>query len=77
MESCVLALVGGLAGLGLAWTLITVLGDPTGSYLPAFYLPVRDVIVGVFMVILLGFATGAVPAMQAGRLRIVDALRRN
>ena len=29
------------------------------------------------MVILLGFAAGAVPAWQAGRLRIVDALRRN
>jgi len=77
MESCLLALVGGLAGLGLAWTLITVLGDPTGSFLPAFYLPVRDLIIGVVMVIFLGFATGAVPAMQAGRLRIVDALRKS
>jgi len=77
MESCVLALVGGLSGLGLAWVLVTVFGDPTGAFLPAFYLPTRDVAVGVIMVILLGFATGAVPAMQAGRLRIVDALRRN
>jgi len=77
MESCVLALVGGFAGLGLAWTLVTVFGDPTGAYLPAFYLPARDLIIGFVMIILLGFATGAVPAMQAGRLRIVDALRRN
>jgi putative ABC transport system permease protein len=77
MESCVLALVGGLSGLGLAWVLVTVIGDPTGAFLPAFYLPYRDLVVGVVMVILLGFATGAVPAMQAGRLRIVDALRRN
>jgi putative ABC transport system permease protein len=77
LESCVLALVGGLSGLGLAWVLVTVFGDPTGSYLPAFYLPVRDLVVGAVMVLLLGFATGAVPAMQAGRLRIVDALRRN
>jgi ABC-type antimicrobial peptide transport system permease subunit len=29
------------------------------------------------MVVALGFASGAVPAWQAGRLRIVDALRRN
>jgi putative ABC transport system permease protein len=77
MESCVLALVGGLSGLGLAWILVTVGGDPTGSYLPTFYLPVELVAVGVVMVILLGFASGAVPAWQAGRLRIVDALRRN
>ena len=77
LESCVLALVGGLAGLGLAWVLVTVGGDPTGSYLPAFYFPTRDLIAGALMVLLLGFATGAVPAMQASRLRIVDALRRN
>jgi putative ABC transport system permease protein len=77
MESCVLALAGGLAGLGLAYVLVTVGGDPTGSFLPTFYLPIPLVAVGVLMVIMLGFASGAVPAWQAGRLRIVDALRRN
>ncbi len=77
LESCVLALVGGLSGLGLSWILVTVFGDPTGSFLPAFYLPVRDVVIGVLMVLALGFVTGAVPASQASRLRIVDALRRN
>jgi ABC-type transport system, involved in lipoprotein release, permease component len=76
MESCVLALVGGIAGLGLSWILVSA-GDPTGSYLPSFYLPVRDLIIGVLMVVALGFAAGTVPAWQAGRLRIVDALRRN
>jgi putative ABC transport system permease protein len=76
MESCVLALVGGLAGLGVGWFLVS-LGDPTGSFLPQFYLPPRDLAVGVLIVIGLGFASGAVPAWQAGRLRIVDALRRN
>ena len=30
MESCVLALVGGLAGIGLSWLLVTLGGDPTG-----------------------------------------------
>jgi ABC-type antimicrobial peptide transport system permease subunit len=32
---------------------------------------------GVVFVLLLGFVAGAMPAWQAGRLRIVDALRRN
>ena len=76
MESCVLALVGGLAGLGVGWFLVS-LGDPTGSFLPAFFLAPRDLMAGVLIVIALGFASGAVPAWQAGRLRIVDALRRN
>lgn len=77
LESCILAVVGGAAGLGLAWVLVTVIGDPTGSFLPQFLLPPRDLVIGMIMVIALGFATGAVPALQASRLRIVDALRRN
>ena len=77
LESCVLAVIGGAAGLGLAWVLVTVIGDPTGSFLPQFLLPPRDLVIGMIMVIALGFATGAVPALQASRLRIVDALRRN
>jgi ABC-type antimicrobial peptide transport system permease subunit len=60
----------------VSYTLITVGGDPTGAFLPQFYFPVRDVIIGAVMTILLGFAAGAVPAFQAQRLRIVDALRR-
>jgi putative ABC transport system permease protein len=76
MESCVLALLGGLAGLALSYTLVTLGGDPTGAFLPQFFFPVADVIGGVLMVVLLGFAAGAVPAWQAQRLRIVDALRR-
>ena len=77
LESCILAVVGGVAGLGLAWVLVTVIGDPTGSFLPQFLLPPRDLVIGMIMVLGLGFATGFVPALQASRLRIVDALRRN
>jgi len=76
MESCVIALVGGLAGLAVSWTLVTVMGDPTGAFLPQFYFPPVDVALGVFMVVMLGLAAGAIPALQAQRLRIVDALRR-
>ena len=56
--------------------IVTVGGDPTGAFLPQFYFPVKDVVIGGLMVIVLGFAAGAVPAWQAQRLRIVDALRR-
>jgi putative ABC transport system permease protein len=75
-ESCLLALVGGLAGIGLSYALVTIGGDPTGSFLPQFLFPMKDVVIGVLMVVMLGFAAGAIPAMQAQRLRIVDALRR-
>jgi putative ABC transport system permease protein len=75
LESCVLALVGGGLGLGLAW-MVTQGGDPTGGLLPAFYLPTRDIVLGVGLIVALGLAAGVLPAWQAGRLRIVDALRR-
>ena len=74
-ESCAIALVAGLTGLGLAW-LLTQGGDPTNGMLPAFYLPTADLVRGVLFALALGVLSGIMPAVQAMRLRIVDALRR-
>ncbi len=75
LESCALALTGGGVGLAIAWALIQR-GDPTGAFLPAFYLPAEDVMYGVLCIIGLGLVSGLLPALQARRLRIADALRR-
>jgi putative ABC transport system permease protein len=75
-ESCLLASVGGVLGLGLAWLFITVKGDPTGGAFPVFYFPARDIVVGLALVLAVGFAAGILPSLQARRLRIADALRR-
>ncbi len=77
LESCTIAIVGGGIGLLLAWAAITMGGDPTGGLLPIFHLPPRDLILGTALVLILGVGTGLLPAMQASRLKIVDALRRN
>ena len=45
--------------------------------LPIFHFPMRDLVFGVGLVLLLGLGTGLLPAFQAGRLKIVDALRRS
>ncbi len=74
-ESCLLTLLGGGLGLGLAW-LATSRGDPTGGLLPLFYLPGRDVALGAGLAIVLGLVTGLLPALQAVRLRVADSLRR-
>jgi putative ABC transport system permease protein len=74
-ESCLIAGVGGLAGLGLAW-LIAAGGSPVPSMLPVFYLPVKSVLIGVGLVFALGVVAGILPALQAMRLRIAEALRR-
>jgi putative ABC transport system permease protein len=75
LESCTIAVVGGGLGLLIAWVIVAG-GDPTGGLLPAFYFPVRDLIIGILLVLALGVFTGLLPGLQASRLKIVDALRR-
>jgi putative ABC transport system permease protein len=74
-ESCLLAGLGGLAGLGVAW-LIAAGGSPVPSMLPVFYFPTSAVVIGIVLVAALGVVAGILPALQAMRLRIADALRR-
>jgi len=76
VESCLLALAGGVTGLGLAW-LIAARGSPIPELLPIFYLPPRYLVIGLGFVMILGFLAGILPALQAMRLRIAVALRRN
>jgi putative ABC transport system permease protein len=75
-ESLFVACLGGGLGLAAAWGFVQ-LGDPTNGALPAWFLPNADVAVGVGLVVLLGVLAGALPAAQAMRLKITDALRRN
>jgi putative ABC transport system permease protein len=77
LESVVIAVVGGGLGLALSFAFITATGDPTHGMLPAFYFPTPSLVGGVVLVVVLGLAAGILPAWQASRLRIVDALRRN
>ena len=75
-ESLFIAVLGGGIGLGLAWLFVQQ-GDPTNGLLPVFMLPGRDVVTGLWLMVLLGVLAGILPAVQAMRLRITDALRRN
>ena len=75
-ESCLVAFLGGAVGLGLSWLAISYAGDPTHGMIPPLYLPKTDLALGIAIVLTLGIATGLVPALQASRLKIVDALRR-
>ena len=74
-ESLLLTVLGGGLGLGLAWLLVSA-GDPTGGSLPVFYIPLRDLAAGAVLILLMALIAGILPALQARRLRIADALRR-
>ncbi|MBE2212807.1 MAG: ABC transporter permease [Opitutaceae bacterium] len=74
-ESFLIAGLAGGAGLGFAWVM-TLGGSPVPAMLPVFYLPGRELVVGAGLVFVLGFLAGILPALQAMRLQIAVALRR-
>jgi putative ABC transport system permease protein len=75
MESCFIALLGGFLGLGLAYLIAS--SDPIPTIIPTLNLPHRDLLTGAMFAIALGLIAGALPAVQAMRLQIATALRRN
>ena len=74
-ESLLLAGVAGGLGLLLGYLAVSH-GDPTGGFLPIFFYPRQAAELGALLVVALGLAAGLLPALQAMRLRTVDALRR-
>jgi putative ABC transport system permease protein len=74
-ESLVLVGMGGAVGLALAVMLVSA-GDPTGGSLPVFFISSDDVLLGGALIVVMALASGILPALQAQRLRIADALRR-
>jgi len=75
-ESCLLTILGGVLGLGLAQLLVPVMAKALAGLLPLFSLPTHDLFIGLGFSVALGLITGIFPALQAMRLRVADALRR-
>lgn len=76
IESTLIAVVGGLPGIGAAWLYTTFVGSPDPASLPVFYFPTRDAMIGVGLAFALGLGVGVAPAIQAMRLQVAVALRR-
>jgi putative ABC transport system permease protein len=74
-EALAYALQGAVLGLLLV-KLFTLRGDPTGGFLPVFYLAPWKMAAGLLLALAVSLAASVVPATMAMRLRIVDALRR-
>ncbi|MFN7972947.1 MAG: FtsX-like permease family protein [Acidobacteriota bacterium] len=74
LESLVVAILGGGAGLVLAERLTTV--DITAGKLPPLFIPPSALASGVALTLAMGLLAGALPAVLAMRLKVVDALRR-
>ena len=74
-EAIVICVVG--AGLGLSLARV-MLGSARSiqSVLPGFTIEVETLALGVAIAVVLGTLTGIIPAVQAARLSVVEALRR-
>jgi putative ABC transport system permease protein len=75
-ESCLLACLGGALGLGLTCLIVPAVGKGLANFLPMFFFPTRDLLLGAGLCLALGLVTGIFPAVGAMRLRVADALRR-
>jgi putative ABC transport system permease protein len=75
-ESLLLAGIAGGLGLLLGRAMVPAVGHAMRNFLPIFFMPTRDVVLGVVLVLVLGVLAGVLPALQALRLRTVEALRR-
>jgi putative ABC transport system permease protein len=76
-ESIVVCVFGGVLGLLLAKFIITGAAVEFAATLPGLGMSWKIMTTGLLLVILLGFVTGAAPAIQGLRLNIISALRRN
>ena len=75
-EAFLLVGLAGLLGLGLAVASTPAVGKLVENFLPIFYVPAGALLVGVVLALVLGLASGGIPAFLALRLSIVDALGR-
>lgn len=76
-ESVLVTTLGGLLGMLLAWWAGVQFAPTLDQYLPGFRVPPAAFAKSVLYMLALGVVAGAVPAWQAMRLRIVEALRRD
>jgi putative ABC transport system permease protein len=80
-ESVLLGVLGGLVGVGAGWLFINVgvsrfIEENMGNFFPYFRLELANVLLGLGVAALLGALAAIIPASNAARMRVVDAVRR-
>jgi putative ABC transport system permease protein len=80
-ESATLGIVAGVLGVALAIPLVNsgmsrFIEENMGGTFPYFRIDNLTIVLALILALVLGLASGAVPALQAGKLSVVNALRR-
>ena len=74
-ESILIAVTGGVLGTTLAKVAFHFSDFTAGGFFPSFYVTWGTVARSLVIAAALGLISGAIPALNASRLRVVDALR--
>ena len=72
-EAVVLAVIGGLVGLGLVWIVSKIASTFTGDF--EFVLSAGNMFLGFMLSTFIGLISGVIPAISASRLNPVEAIR--
>jgi putative ABC transport system permease protein len=75
-ESLILALVGGLLGLGLTYPAVQMFPSSLDQYFGAFPITPETLALGLGVSLAVGVLAATFPAWQAAQVRIAAALRR-
>jgi putative ABC transport system permease protein len=75
-EAGIITLGGGALGALMAKYMIEHFKFNAGGFLPPMSVSWASVALGIAVAVLMGATSGLIPALQASRLKIVDALRR-
>ena len=75
-ESLVIALLGGLLGLGLALMAVPALAKALNGMIPQLLLEPSILVLGLVAALVVGIASGILPGLGAMRMRVVEAFRR-
>jgi putative ABC transport system permease protein len=74
-EALLLTVAGGLVGLALAFVVSGGMRAALSAWLPFIRIKPTAAITALLLMVALGLAAGALPALRAMRLKVVDALR--
>lgn len=75
-EAVLVSILGGIVGCGAAWLIFQRADFTAGGMFPNFTVIPATVGWGLLLALGMGLASGLVPAFQAGRLKIANALRK-
>jgi putative ABC transport system permease protein len=76
-EAILVTAIGGVLGLAVAALFAGVISEKMSQFFPVLGVPPIAYVVGGILIVVLGALAAVLPCIQAGQLRIVDALRKS